>query len=750
MRQPLLYLEFPRFKRSTIPWILEIIAAVIARCLYRVKTGGLEHLPSGGALIAANHLSYVDVVVLQLASPRPLRFVGYRGLQESSAVYRWLFKISGAIPISRDDALGSTRSVVKHLEAGEYVVLFVEGAISRTGQLMKIQRGFELMARKANVPVVPVSHDGLWGSIFSFSGNRYLFKSPRLMRTHVFVAWGKPIDPAEATVERVRRELLDLGEAAFQERPQLKRNLAREVVRGLARRPWLVEIIDRTGERRVVKAGQLLGVAAALSRHIKRTIPERRVGIVLPPGPGASIANLAVLCAGKVPTNLNFTAGRAAIEASLRLGGISTVITAKAVQEKVKDFPWPEKTLDLPSEIKAMGGKKAILPWLIGAWLLPNQWIANSLGLPKQGDQAEAGLLFTSGSSGEPKGVVLTHRNILSNCWQISSLCILPDTATMLACLPVFHSFGFTVTLWYPMMRGCHVVTVPSPLDTRRIIDSIREEAATVFIGAPTFMRPLFKRAEPADLRSLDLVVSGAEKLPDDLYEEVKAKFHIEILQGYGLTETTPAANINQPNPALPNSVTAEPQQAKKRGWVGRMMPGMTARIFHPDTMAELPFTDQGVVAFKGGNVFGGYLDNPAKTAEAFHDGWFLTGDLGRFDDDGFLAIEGRLSRFSKIGGEMVPHGTIEQRITDTLQLDQSEGYVVVVMGAPDPGKGEVLVLLSTQTLDSSRLRDQLLETGLPNLWVPRIVKLVDQIPVLGTGKIDLKRCQELALEAVN
>ena len=570
-----------------------------------------------------------------------------------------------------------------------------------------------------------------------------------MMRTHVFVAWGKPIDAKEANRERLRRDLLDLSEVAFQQRPQLKRNLAREVIRGLARRPWRVEIIDRTAERKTVKAGQLLAVAAALSRHIKRTIPERRVGIVLPPGAGASIANLAVLCAGKVPTNLNFTAGRDAIEASLRLGEIKTVISAKAVQAKLKDFPWPEQTLDLPSEIKAMGGKKVILPWLIAAWVVPNQWLANMLGLARYGDKEEAGLLFTSGSSGEPKGVVLTHRNILSNCWQISSLCILPDTATMLACLPVFHSFGFTVTLWYPMMRGCHVVTVPSPLDTRRIIDSIREEEATVFIGAPTFMRPLFKRAEPGDLKSLDLVVSGAEKLPHDLYDEVKQKFHIEILQGYGLTETTPAANINQPNPALPDNGSALPQIAKKRGWVGRMMPGMTARIFHPDTMAELPYTEQGIVAFKGGNVFGGYLNNPEKTAEAFYQGWFMTGDLGRFDEDGFLVIEGRLSRFSKIGGEMVPHGTIEQRIIDTLKLDQSEGYTVAVMGAPDPGKGEVLVLLSTQEMKPNELRDRLLATGLPNLWVPRIVKLVDEIPVLGTGKIDLKRCKELALEAV-
>lgn len=740
----------PRFKKSTLPWLIELFLTAVARCLYRVRFSGTHRLPEGGALLASNHLSYVDVMVLQLACPKPIRFVGFKGMRDSHWLFQLVFRWSGSLAISPSDALGTTRAVVEHLQQGEYVLLFVEGAISRTGQLMRIRRGYQLMARKAGVPVVPVAIDGLWGSVFSFSGNRYLFKSPRLMRTHVFVAWGTPLAADELPPEALRRELLDLGEAAFQQRPQLKRHLGREVVRGLARRPWRIEMVDRTANRREVKAGQLLAAAAALSRHIRRTIPERRVGVVLPPGVGASIANLAVLCAGKVPVNLNFTAGRAAILTSLELGEISTVISAEAVQAKVKDFPWPERTLDLTSEMKALGGKKAILPWLLGAWLLPNQWFANLLGLPKTGDREEAGLLFTSGSSGEPKGVPLTHRNILSNCWQISSLCILPDTATMLACLPIFHSFGFTVTLWYPMIRGCRVVTVPSPLDTRKIVDAIREEEASVMIGAPTFLRPLVKRAESRDLRSLNLLVSGAEKMPLDLYEAVKAKFHIEIMQGYGLTETTPATNINQPNPLLPDTPEAEQQVGKRLGSVGRMMPGMTARIFHPDTLEPLSFGAQGIVGFRGGNVFEGYLKNPEKTAEAFHDGWFITGDLGRFDDDGFLYIEGRLSRFSKIGGEMVPHGTVEQRIVDLFDLDQSEGYVIAVTGIPDSSKGEALVLLTTLDLPADVLRDRLLGAGLPNLWVPKIVRRVEAVPVLGTGKLDLKGCKDIALEAAD
>lgn len=738
----------PRFHRSYLPWWIEKIAVAIARCLYAVKSRGAEHLPSGGALLLANHLSYVDVVALQLSCPRPIRFVGHEAFAAQHPFFRLVYRLSGTIAVSPRNALATTRRVSDALARGELVCLFPEGAISRTGQLMKLQRGFELMARRAGVPVVPVAHDGLWGSVFSFSGNKYLFKSPRLMRTHVFVAWGRPIPPEEASAARVRQELLDLGCEAFSERPQLKRHLGREIVRALARRPGRLEFIDRTAERRELKAGQILAAAAALARHLQRTVPERRVGIVLPPGAGATIANLAVMCAGKIPVNLNFTAGRAAIEASLRLGEITTVLSADAVKAKVKDFPWPERTLDFRQEMAAMGGKRAVLPWLIAAWLLPNQWFANLLRLPRRGDQAEAGLLFTSGSSGEPKGVVLTHRNILANCWQISSLSILPDTATMLACLPIFHSFGFTVTLWYPMLRGCRVVSVPSPLDTRKIVDTIREEEVTVLVGAPTFLRPILKRAEPGDLRSLDLVVSGAEKMPMDLHAAFRDRYHLEIMQGYGLTETTPVANVNQPDPPLPTA-TAEPQPGKRLGTVGRMMPGMTARILDPDTGQVLPLTQQGIVVFRGANVFGGYLKDPEKTAAAFRDGWFVTGDLGRFDEDGFLFIEGRLTRFSKIGGEMVPHGTVEQRIVEAFDVDQTEGYAIAVVGVPDATKGEALVLLTTLALDADELRDRLLAAGLPNLWIPRHLVRTERIPVLGTGKLDLKGCKQLATDAL-
>jgi acyl-[acyl-carrier-protein]-phospholipid O-acyltransferase/long-chain-fatty-acid--[acyl-carrier-protein] ligase len=738
------------FPRSYVPWFLSWPVAALSRLLYRVRVLHGERVPGkGGALLVANHLSYVDAVVLQMACPRPIRFVGHEAFLSNGWFFKLVFRLTGTVPVSSGNALETVRRVTRALGAGELVLIFPEGGISRTGQLMKLERGFELMARRAGVPVVPVAHDGLWGSVFSFSDGQYLFKSPRLMRTAVCVAWGGPIPADRADAGTVREALLDLGCAAYAQRPQLQRNLAGEIVRRLGRNPGRLLLVDRTSGRREIHAAELFAAAAALSRHLRRSVPEDRVGIVLPPGAGATIANLAVLCAGKAPVNLNFTAGPAATEACLRLSGAKTVLTAGAVRAKVPDFPWPELTLDLAETIRLTGGKRALLPWLLAAWLLPNQALPWLLGLPRLGNRTEAGLLFTSGSSGAPKGVAYSHRNILANCWQFSTTSIFPPTAVMLSCLPVFHSFGFTVNMWYPLLRGCRSVTVPGPLDTKKIIEAIREEEVSVMVGAPTFMRPLLKKAESGDLRSLQVLVSGAEKLPADLHAGFLEKFHLDILEGYGMTEASPATNVNQPDPPACTE-TASEQPGKRLGSVGRMMAGMTARVLDPETRESLPFGSTGVVAFRGANIFGGYLGDPKRTAEVFHHGWYVTGDLGRFDEDGFLFIEGRLSRFSKIAGEMVPHGTIEQRLVELLAIDTGEGYALAVTGVPDPAKGEQLVLLTAVVAVTPELVNQKLSAaGVPNLWIPKTVVCVEKIPVLATGKLDLKGCRDLALAAV-
>jgi predicted TIM-barrel fold metal-dependent hydrolase len=314
-----------------------------------------------------------------------------------------------------------------------------------------------------------------------------------------------------------------------------------------------------------------------------------------------------------------------------------------------------------------------------------------------------------------------------------------------LGCLPIFHSIGFTVTVWYPLLRGCLLVTTPSPTDSRALIDSVRDEAANVLIGAPTFIRPLLRKAKSSDLRSLDLVVTGAEKLPEDLRRSFLEAFHIEILQGYGLTETSPVTNVNQPNPPVTTG-TADEQIGKKAGTVGRLLPGISARIVHPETGAQVAPGETGILLLRGANVFSHYLGEDPQAH--LRDGWFVTWDLASIDEDGFLTVEGRLARFSKIGGEMVPHGAVELKIAEVFGTDPSEALAAVVVGIPDESKGEALAIVTTLELSAALVREKLSAAGLPNLWIPRAVHRVAAIPFLGTGKVDLAQCRRIAAEA--
>lgn len=510
-------------------------------------------------------------------------------------------------------------------------------------------------------------------------------------------------------------------------------HLARECFLALAKTPGEIFLVDRMSRRREVRRGFLLALAWMLSRRVLEETDKKRVGIVFPPGLGASVANLAVILAGKVPVNLNFTLGPSTVRACLKKADLDCLLTAKAVQSRMPEFPWPKDVavLDVVDALRELP-KWRTLCLLAGIRCLPVAWMAQFLELPREGDAEEAGLLFTSGSSGDPKGVVLSHRNILSNCEQISSVGLITKNEQVLANLPLFHSFGFTVTLWCPILTGCRIVSLPSPLEVKKAAEVIHEESVTVLIGTPTFLRPYLKRVDAEKLRSLRYVVAGAEKTPEGFADAWEEKFGGSYLEGYGLTETSPVVSVNSP-------------KGNRRGSVGRLLPGMEVRFLDPDTMEKRALGTVGVLALRGPNIFEGYLREAESTSEVLRDGWFVTGDLARMDADDFLHIEGRLSRFSKIGGEMVPHGTIEQALNELLGLTESEVPLLAVSARMDVAKGEALVVLTAIELECSLVRQKLSEAGFGNLWIPREIVRVEAIPRLATGKLDLRGIRELA-----
>jgi acyl-[acyl-carrier-protein]-phospholipid O-acyltransferase/long-chain-fatty-acid--[acyl-carrier-protein] ligase len=719
---------------------LQFFGRPLVRAAYRITTFGLNSLPAGGFLLLPNHITWVDAIVLQAACPRPIRYIIDQEFYHKPILHAFL-RVVGCIPIDIRHARSAIRAATEKIAAGEIVCLFPEGQLERRGVLLRLQRGYELIARHARALVVPVWLDQLWGSIFSFQGGRFFTKLPRRIPYPVTVAFGKALEAEAADIARVREEMLKLGEFCYSRRSTLDRHLARECVRGLKRRAFTIAVTDGTDGSKFSGA-KLLGAAAALSRFLRKEFRDRRIAIVLPAGRGAVVANLATILANKVAVDLNFTAGRAANEACCRRAELRVAISASQLIDRIKDFPWPERIVKLDELMPRL--KRQVLFWWMTSMLCPTRLLAWLLAIPKTGGQNEALLLFTSGSSGEPKGVVLSHRNLVGNVSQFRDLLDAKKDDVIFASLPFFHTFGATVTLWYPLIEGVPILTYPNPLDTAKNATLIEQHQLTFLLATPTFLRGYLRKAEPQQLGSLRLVITGAEKLPLDLAKAFEERFKQRVFEGYGLTETSPVVSVNLPDPQ-PTKPGEQVQPSSRLGSVGKMAPGIAAEIHDPDTDRKLSLRESGMLWLRGVNIFAGYLHDEKRTADVLRNGWFKTGDIGRFDEDGFLYIEGRLSRFSKIGGEMVPHELVEQKIVDLLGLSGTDERAVAVMGVQDESKGEALVLLAAIDVDLAQLRSKLHESGLPNLRIPKKICRVDAIPVLASGKLDLRKCSELA-----
>jgi acyl-[acyl-carrier-protein]-phospholipid O-acyltransferase/long-chain-fatty-acid--[acyl-carrier-protein] ligase len=463
------------------------------------------------------------------------------------------------------------------------------------------------------------------------------------------------------------------------------------------------------------------------------------VGILLPPSPAGALVNFAAMMCGKTPVNLNYTLSNDGIASCARQCGIQTVITSKAFLERVK-IEVPGKAI-LLEDAAANPSFKERLSALAAAWLMP----ASLLVRRKVRPEDLATVIFSSGSTGDPKGVLLTHDNVVSNIAQLEQCFGFDRRDRILGILPFFHSFGFTGTLMLPMTSGLGVVFHPNPFDARTIGALVAQHGVTFLLATPTFLQAYIRRCDPGQFGSLKLVLVGAEKLQERAAQAFEDKFGIRPLEAYGCTECAPAVTVNTRD----FRTRGLRQVGAKRGKIGHALPGITIRIVDPDTMEPLPVGKPGLMLVRGPNVMQGYLGRPVETAKVLRDGWYVTGDIATIDEDGFVEITDRLSRFSKIGGEMVPHIKVEEKLHELAGANEQ---VFVVTSGPDEKKGERLLVL--HTLDEERLKgclERLDQTGLPNLWIPRAQAFfkVEAIPYLGTGKLDLRKVRELALQFV-
>ena len=702
-----------------------------------------ERIPTTGTLVIPGWMNLELALQLEkIFSGRKITWLVEEHAHHDAALRNHLQKsASGAMFATADAAPAAAGKQLKSFIAGNGILIFVPGrAATRKATPCHIPAAQLQTLTAFGLPILPVAIDTPRDSSLSIERRSSL--------PPAVICIGNPIDSQLASPASFRQALLEAHEEAFATRPLLKASLGYSLLAGLKRHGSTSRIFDGSDDSEL-RFDKVLAAAIAFSKFIRKETEKSRVAIVLPPGKAGLIANLAVIFAGKIPVNLNFTAGHDAINSCIRQANIDRFITADPFVRKISSFPWPPNRDLIFIERVLPTLKKKIISWAIFSKILPTPLLGFILGLKKHSGEAEAALLFTSGSSGEPKGVVLSHRNVLANVCQFGTRLELPRGASILGCLPLFHSFGCTVTLWFPIIEGINLVTYPSPLETKRLAELIALHQVEVFLSTPTFLRGYMKRIDPAQLSSLKLVVTGAEKLPQSLANAFEEKFGIRPQEGYGLTETSPATNVNLPDPTPGPDFIAIP--SSRNGSVGQMLPGMAVKITDPATDAPLPINRQGMIWLKGPNVFSGYLGQAEKSAEVLTpDRWFRTGDVGRIDDDGFLYIEGRISRFSKIAGEMVPHETVEAAINKVLGLDGETERRIAVVGIPDEQKGEAILMLSTiaglaleqECID---LRYKLLDEGVSSLWCPKRIIPVTEIPVLASGKLDIKSCESLA-----
>lgn len=720
---------------------------VLLPLLYRREVIGLENLPRDrGCVVVCNHVSWIDGILILWMLPRNVRFM-VDGGNFNGVVLRFLGSAFDTILMtSNPKSIGrALRTAREGIARGDVIGLFPEGTISRTGQIQAFRPGVSRLVKGTDTPIIPMCLDGMWGSLFSFSKGRFFYKWPSLPRRELRLYIGAPL-PADASLHQLRSAVQFLSARAAVDHRSDFPLMPKLAIRAWRRKGRKLLAADTTG----ASAGgrTLLTRTLALRRLLRREVldhDERYVGILLPPSVGGVAVNVALAMDQRISANLNYSVSSEVLNHCTAEVGIKHILSSQAFMEKF-DFELDAEVVLLDSLREKITLADKLIA-LIQANFVPAFILDRVLGLNRVGCDDLITVIFTSGSTGMPKGVMLSHANVSHNVDAVDRAIRLTDDDVVLGILPFFHSFGYTVSLWAALTLGPKCVFHFNPLESKVIGRLAGKYGATLLLGTPTFLRGYMRRVTREQFSHLDTVIVGAEKMPGDLFDAFENQFGVRPTEGYGTTELSPLVSVNIP----PSRSHAIYQIDRREGSVGRPLPGVAAKIVDPDSREELPVDTDGMLLIYGPNVMVGYANQPELTDKAIQDGWYETGDIAQIDPEGFIHITGRLSRFSKIGGEMIPHVRIEHELAMLFsEGDDDEEVRVCVTAVPDEKKGERLVVLHLRTKkDIDCIRRSLSELGLPNLYIPSRDSFceVEAIPLLGTGKLDLKGARTVAAE---
>ncbi len=727
-----------------------VIKAVLSS-RYRLQILGIENIPTEGpVLLAGNHLSYIDWAILMVACPRPLRVVMTRDHFERWYVSLLLNRLS-IIKLDRNNPEPALEAIHKALQNGEAVVTFPEGQVSRSAQVGPFLIPHESALKDTNASLIPFYMQGLWGSTYSYAKGGF-FNSLRSTRFRNLTIHFGTATPHSTPSNVLRKIVQDLSIEAWKTTIATSKPIAASWL-GTAKKIGSGPVIFSTDSQ--MSSYKLLGLTTAFSKKLRSILRgEQCVGIMLPTSGAGVMVNFALWMLGKTNANLNFTNPPDVIEICARRADIKTIISSKLFFDKLKlkghDFYTLQGKFRIlfMEDIASSVPKWKFLYYSLRGMIMPTRCL-EWMDCKKVPLSDVAMVMFSSGSEGNPKGVELTHANVMGNVRQISAVLNLAKDDVMMASLPIFHAFGLTVCVVMSLIVGTPIVVHPDPTDLKSIAKLVARFKVTHLIATNTFFRGFAtnKNIHPLMFDSLRYVIAGAEKLRTETREIFFRKFGIMIYEGFGTTETTPGSSMNDKDILLDDLQTV--QVRCKHGTVGMPIPGTQYRIVNPETNEELPTGEEGMVLIGGVQIMKGYLKDPERTHHAVieQDGlrWYRTGDKGKVDEDGFLTIVDRYSRFAKMGGEMVSLGAVEGRIFDSHLF---EGEECIAVPAPDKVKGEQIILFYAGAKEADEVL-KLLRGFLPPLMQPSRVVKIESIPRLGNGKVDYEGAKKTARELV-